>query len=62
MLLLQLGSSDEITLSSFIRGFGLTKPRADVGDLNCILCCQKKKERKKKAFEAFRQDMLKQKE
>lgn len=47
MLLLQLESSDKITLSSFISdGFCSTKPRADVGDLNCILCW----ERKRKSF------------
>lgn len=47
MLLAQLGISYEITLSSFIKGFGLTKSRADVADLNCILMGEKKKRKKK---------------
>lgn len=46
MLLTQLGISYEITLSSFIKGFGLTKSRADVADLNCIQMGKKKKKKK----------------
>lgn len=58
MLLTQLGISYEITLSSFIKGFGLTKSRADVADLNCIQMGKKKK--KEKTLDKTKQDMWKE--
>lgn len=57
MLLLQVRSGDKITLSSFIKDFGLTRPRADAGDFKEIstdlffVVKQKKKRKKKRLWE-----------